>query len=152
ADRFLVAAEAQDLPAVLCLNKIDLPADEQTLAGFAELESAGYPLIAVSAHTGEGLGLLGQRLAGRTTVVVGPSGVGKSSLLNTLEPGLSLSTGEVNAAIGKGRHTTRFAQLLPLSRGGYVVDTPGLREFALWDVDPDDLDDCFPEFAPYLGR
>jgi len=147
-----VAAEAQELRGVLCLNKIDLPVDAETLAGFAELEAVGYPLLPVSALTGEGLERLRAQLLGRTTAVVGPSGVGKSSLLNALEPGLSLRIGEVSATIGKGRHTTRFAQLLPLSFGGYVVDTPGLREFAPWDVDPEDLANHFPEFRPYLGQ
>ncbi len=151
-DRLLVAAESQDLPPVLCLNKIDLPPSEATLRAFAELEEIGYPLIAVSAQSGEGLERMRAQLAGRISALVGPSGVGKSSLLNAIQPGLKLKTAEISETIGKGRHTTRFAQLLALNGGGWVADTPGLREFGLWSVDPDGLDLCFPEFAPYLGQ
>ncbi len=151
-DRFLVAAESQDLPAVLCLNKIDLPASDEVLQGFEELAAAGYPLLLVSAKTGEGVERVREQLRARTSALVGPSGVGKSSLLNAVEPGLQLTIGAVSESVGKGRHTTRFAQLLPLSFGGYVVDTPGLREFGLWSVAPEELGTCFPEFRPYLGQ
>ena len=104
-DRLLVAAESQDIPPVLVLNKVDLPIDEEVLGGFAELEAVGYPLVAASARTGEGLDGLRAQLAGRTSAVVGPSGVGKSSLLNAVQPGLLLGTGVVSEAIHKGRHT-----------------------------------------------
>jgi ribosome biogenesis GTPase len=151
-DRFLVTAESQEIPALVCLNKIDLAPAEETLRGFAELEAVGYPLLCVSARTGEGMERLRERLAGRTSALVGPSGVGKSSLLNALQPGLRLKIGAVSTAVHKRRHTTRYAQLLSLDAGGYVVDTPGLREFGLWSVDPENVDDCFPEFRPLLGQ
>ncbi|MDT8901498.1 ribosome small subunit-dependent GTPase A [Anaeroselena agilis] len=146
-DRFLVLAEWSGLEAVLCVNKTDI-ADTSALAPLAELYRAvGYPVFMVSAKTGSGMEELRGRLYDRITVFAGPSGAGKSSLLNALQPGLSLVTGEVSRKIGRGKHTTRFAELLPLAGGGFVVDTPGfsLTEFAT--IGEPELPYYFPDIA-----
>jgi ribosome biogenesis GTPase / thiamine phosphate phosphatase len=148
-DRFLVLAESTGLDAVVVANKTDLAGPEGREV-FRVYEEAGYPVLHTSASTGEGVDRLKERLRGRITVLVGPSGAGKSSLLNAVQPGLRLRTGEVSVAVGKGRHTTVSARLIPLECGGYVADTPGLRELGLWGVDSSELDLYFPEFRDHL--
>jgi len=151
-DRFLVLAESNGLPAVITVNKTDLRDRGELQALFRPYLEAGYPVIWTSAVDGVGLDALRDRLCGRESVLTGPSGVGKSSLLNAIEPGLGLRVGRISEALQKGRHTTVTAQLIPLECGGFVADTPGLREVGLWDVDPSTLDQTFPEFRPYLGQ
>jgi ribosome biogenesis GTPase len=154
-DRFLVVCEANDLVAHLVLNKVDLIADPRSLDALARpYERAGYPVHRTSVKRDVGLDELRGVLHGRVTAVTGPSGVGKSSLLNTLHPGLSLRTQEISASVNKGRHTTVGAKLVPLPDGddGYLVDTPGLREIGMWGLPADSLDQCFPEFRPFLGE
>ncbi len=143
-DRFLVAAEASELGIVIVINKIDLAGEARARALFDVYEAAGYPVFYVSAKKEIGLDAVRQQLRDQITVVVGPSGVGKSSIINLIEPGLSIRVGET-MKIGKGRHTTRAAELHPLTIGGYIADTPGLRELGLWDVRPEELSDYFPE-------
>jgi ribosome biogenesis GTPase len=150
-DRFLVLAEANDLPAMIIVNKIDLLPEPQARALFRDYEAAGYEVLPVSVHDGVGLDAVRARLCGRDSVVTGPSGVGKSSLLNLLQPGLALRTSEISDAVTKGRHTTVAAQLIPLDCGGYVVDTPGIREVGLFEINAESLDICFPEFREYIG-
>jgi len=152
-DRFLVLAEANRLEAVIVVNKIDLaPSESAARELFAVYEAIGYPVLYVSAMDRRGIDAVSMLLCGSISVLTGPSGVGKSSLLNAIEPGLQLRTGAVSAAHAKGRHTTVSAELVPLSCGGYVADTPGLRELGLWGVSPDVLPECFPEFRPLLGE
>ncbi|HEX7052174.1 MAG TPA: ribosome small subunit-dependent GTPase A [Longimicrobiales bacterium] len=151
-DRFLVLAGANDLSALIVVNKVDRVGIDAARARFGVYEAAGYPVLYTSALDGTGIEELRDRLCGRTSVLAGPSGVGKSSLLNAIEPGLRLRTAEVSAAVRKGRHTTVAAELLPLSCGGYVADTPGLRELGLWGIPTETLDRYFPEFEPYLGE
>ena len=148
-DRFLVVAEANELPATLVINKVDLTGEEPLRALFGVYEQAGYPVRYVSATRGDGVEALPALLTGQTTLLAGPSGVGKSSLINTVAPSLHLRTGEVSRSLNKGRHTTVVGALHPLPWGGYVADTPGLRELAPWNIAPDDLSDCFPEMRPY---
>jgi ribosome biogenesis GTPase len=146
-DKFLVLAESSALPTILCINKTDL-ADVTALTPFVEIyRPLGYQVILASAKTGDGVAELRDKLFGKITVFAGPSGAGKSSLLNALQPGLELVTGEVSHKIGRGKHTTRFAELLPLAGGGYVVDTPGfsLTEFA--DISEQELTYYFPDLA-----
>jgi len=151
-DRFLVIAEGNDLKARIIINKIDLVDVEQARERFADYTRADYPLHFTSVKRGDGLDEVRGTLAGRVSVLSGPSGVGKSSLMNTLYPGLNLRVGEISESVNKGRHTTVGAMLHPLPGGGAVVDTPGLREVGMWGLDPDALDVCFPELRPYLNH
>lgn len=140
ADKCTVMAAANGLPCVLCVNKSDLGRPD--LSAYTQ---AGFACVRTSARTGEGLEELRRYLKGRTTVFVGPSGVGKSSLLNALEPGLGLKVGEVSRR-GEGRHTTSWVELVPVA-GGLAADTPGLEFFTLWGVTAENLKDHFLEFA-----
>ena len=151
-DRFLVIAEGNDLKARIIINKIDLVDVAATRERFADYTHAGYPLHFTSVKRGDGLEEVRETLADRVSVLSGPSGVGKSSLMNTLYPGLNLRVGEISESVNKGRHTTVGAMLHPLPGGGAVVDTPGLREVGMWGLDPDALDVCFPELRPYLDQ
>jgi ribosome biogenesis GTPase / thiamine phosphate phosphatase len=150
-DRFLVLAEVNHLGVLIVLNKMDQADDEAAAAFLEPYERAGYDTLRTSAVTGAGIEQLRDRLCGANSVIAGPSGVGKSRLLNVVQPGLSLRIGEVSVAVGKGQHTTVSARLIPLECSGHVADTPGLRELGLWGVAPEELPDCFPEFAEYIG-
>lgn len=157
-DRYLVTAAAHDLPALVCITKLDLaPAEDSTrpdslAQNVAAYRQIGYPVLLVSARTGEGLDALKQALGGKISVLLGKSGVGKTSLLNALQPGLGLRVNEISRANGKGKHTTTHMEMFPLDWGGALVDTPGVREFSLWDIDVEALAFFFPEMRPYLGR
>ena len=142
-DRFLVIAEKQQIPAVIVANKIDLVDDPKETFGL--YESIGYRVIYTSAKTEVGLEELKTVLARKLSALAGPSGVGKSSLLNAIQPGLGLAVNEVSTVMKKGRHTTVTRQLFPLVGGGYVADTPGWKSLALWDTQPEELDAYFPE-------
>jgi len=147
-DRLLVVAEANEIAAALVVNKVDLDPGE-TLAERGR--RAGYPVFRTSAKSGEGLEALRTAMAGREAVITGAAGVGKSSLLNALHPGLALRTGELSAKAGRGRNTTVSARMLPFE-GGYLVDTPGFNEVGLWGIEPRELASCFPEFRPWIGE
>lgn len=150
-DRFLVIAEANGLPAAIVVNKVDL--DRTAVEALTRRFGAtGYQVLATSGKLPEGLPALRDLLRGRETVFTGASGVGKSSLLNALEPGLKLRIGAISEKWRTGSHTTRAAELVPLAVGGYVVDTPGMREVGAWGIEPDELAACFPEFRPLLDQ
>jgi ribosome biogenesis GTPase / thiamine phosphate phosphatase len=145
-DRLLVLAESNELAALIVVNKTDLGQADEIARRFAPYSAAGYTVLLTSAEARTGLDALAEQLCGRDSVLTGPSGVGKSSLLNALEPGLGLRVAAIGDAAGKGRHTTVSAKLVPLGCGGYLADTPGLREVGLWDVEHDNLPHYFPEF------
>jgi len=152
-DRFLVIAEANELAARVVINKVELVGGAETARErWLDYERAGYPVHLTSAKRREGLDSLHGALSGVVSVLTGPSGVGKSSLLNSIFPGLDLRVGEVSESVNKGRHTTVGGYLHPLpgDDGGYVADTPGLREIGMWALAPESLDVCFPELRPYL--
>jgi ribosome biogenesis GTPase len=149
-DRLLVGAEIQDIPAVVCANKVDLVGHREAEELFDVYEQIGYPVLYTSAATGAGVGELRDVLQGKLSALVGPSGVGKTSLLNAMQPGLGLRVREVSQATTKGRHTTVAPQLVPLDAGGWVADTPGIRALALFDIDPEELDAYFPDIAPLV--
>jgi ribosome biogenesis GTPase / thiamine phosphate phosphatase len=150
-DRFLVIAEKQHLPAVIVANKIDLVGQEEAEKMFGFYPPIGYLLIYTCAKSGQGVDELRGRLTGKVSALAGPSGVGKSSLLNAVQPALGLAVREVSAAVNKGRHTTSVRQLFALKGGGYVADTPGMRSLALWDTEPEELDGYFPELASLVS-
>jgi ribosome biogenesis GTPase len=144
-DRLLVVAEQQGIQALIVANKADLVDTTQAQALFSRYEPLGYPIIYTSAISKVGIPELIEKLTGKISVFAGPSGVGKSSLLNSIQPGLGLAIRSVSQATKKGKHTTVVRQLFPLEGGGYVADTPGLKALALWDIRPEELDGYFPE-------
>ncbi|HHY32237.1 MAG TPA: ribosome small subunit-dependent GTPase A [Firmicutes bacterium] len=151
-DRYLAAAEHSGIPSIVCLNKIDLVSPEDASNMAAPYEEIGYRVLRTCARTGQGVDELKAVLASGISLVVGPSGVGKSSLLNAVEPGIGLATGEVGKTTHRGRHTTTASRLIPLTGGGFVADTAGMREFGLWEISARDLASCFREMRPYIGK
>ncbi|CAN5557585.1 ribosome small subunit-dependent GTPase A [soil metagenome] len=151
-DRFLVITEYNELPAVVCVNKLDLVGIEQAKALFGPYAAIGYRVIYASTQTGQGIDELQALLSDRITVVTGPSGVGKSSLLNAIHPHLHLETGALRDFMGKGKHTTRGAQLfaLPFGEHTFVADTPGIRELGLYDIEPTELSYYFIDMKEYI--
>jgi len=151
-DRCLVAAEKGNVPALIVLNKIDLVGAGAARDLFRVYEQIGYPVIYTSAHTGAGIDELRGLLTGKISIFAGRSGVGKSSLLNAIQPGLALAVGEVSRKLTKGKHTTVNAGMVELTGGGWVADTPGIRGLGLWDIEPDELDGYFPEFRELIPQ
>lgn len=148
-DRLLIAAEAGNLAPVICLNKTDLRTPDLPDIG-PMYEQAGYRVLSTSAYTGQGIEALQETLKHRISAVAGPSGAGKTSLLNRIQPGLGLKVREVSQATGRGRHTTSYLAMHKLDQGGMVIDTPGLREFGLWKPSLDHLPEMFPEMRAVL--
>ncbi|MGQ9825279.1 MAG: ribosome small subunit-dependent GTPase A [Desulfotomaculales bacterium] len=149
-DRILIQVQTADITPVICFNKSDL-GGEETEELIEVYRKAGYQVLATSAKEGTGLTAFREVLRAGVSVLAGPSGVGKSTLLNALEPGLSLKTGEVSARIGRGRHTTRHVELLPLSGGGWVADTPGFTSLQLPPLVREELSYFYPEFQKYMA-
>ncbi|HSG43917.1 MAG TPA: ribosome small subunit-dependent GTPase A [Anaerolineales bacterium] len=153
-DRYLVSAESSNLPVLIVITKMDLAWKNKKLEQSLEAyRLAGYPIQMVSSHTGEGINELKESLQGRMSVLVGKSGVGKTSLLNAIQPKLGLRVKAVSQGDqGKGRHTTTHLEMFELDISGTLVDTPGIREFGLWEVDGEELAYLFPEMAGYVGQ
>ena len=151
-DRFLVVAEANHIPAILCANKNDLVSPEDAEKLFGGYRAMGYSVIYTSAITGMGVEALRESLRGKISVLTGPSGVGKSSLLNAIQPQLGIRVKSVSGATQKGRHTTVHPELIPLNAGGWVADTPGIRALALYDIDQYELDGYFRDICLYVDH
>ncbi|MCF6277307.1 MAG: ribosome small subunit-dependent GTPase A [Anaerolineales bacterium] len=151
-DRFLVIAEKQQIPVLIVANKVDIIGQEEAEKLFGHYPKIGYECLYTSAEQRIGIEALRQKLGGKLSALAGPSGVGKSSLMNEMQPGLGLAVSEISEALDRGTHTTNFRQLLPLKNGGYVADTPGWKSLALWDTQPEELDGYFPEIAPLVAR
>ena len=150
-DRYLISAEKANIDPIIVINKADLVdlVDLQPVIGvWAQM---GYPVLLTSTETGLGIERLKRWVSGRDSVVTGQSGVGKSSLLNVIEPGLQLRVGTVSDENQKGRHTTTAAKLIPLENGGHLIDTPGIRQFQLWDVIPEEVAGYFRDLRPFIN-
>ncbi len=147
-DRYLALCERAEIAPLILFNKVDLGASPEIERAMALYAAIGYPTLLTSATTGQGIAELREWIAGRASLLTGPSGVGKSSLMNVLLPGAGQRIGEVSEATGKGRHTTTGARLLPLPEGGWLADTAGIRELALWNAPADTLARCFVELRP----
>ncbi len=150
-DRYLASAESSSIPALICINKLDLVEEDCLVDEVRIYEKIGYPLILTSAVTGKGMEEFRNVLKGRVSLLFGESGVGKTTLLNLIQPGLGLRVREVSAKTDKGKHTTSHLEMFELDFGGSVIDTPGLREFGLWNVKDADMANLFPEMRPYIG-
>lgn len=151
-DRFLIVADEAVTPVVIVFNKVDLVGIRQAKKDYGHYESIGYSVIFTSAETGLGVKALQKKLVGKISVLAGPSGVGKSSLLNRIQPGLGLAVREVSKATRQGRHTTVVREMYSLVGGGYVADTPGLKALALWDIEPEEVDGYFPEIRELVAK
>lgn len=151
-DRFLVICEKQSIPAAIVANKVDLVGMTAAHALFGGYPALGYPVIYTSVKEGLGIDALRQRLSGKISGLAGPSGVGKSSLLNQIQPQLGLAVRSVSETTTKGRHTTVVREMFQLNDGGFVADLPGLKSLALWDTQPEELDGYFPELRDLVAQ
>ena len=151
-DRFLVMMETKEIPAILCFNKADIAGDAEIAGLKAVYENCGYPLIFTSAKKEDNIDRLKELLQGKTTAAAGPSGVGKSSLINRLQSGVKMETGSISRKIERGKHTTRHSELIMLGDESYIMDTPGFSSLYAGNMEKEDLKYCFPEFAPYEGK
>jgi len=151
-DRFLVICEKQGIPPLIVANKVDLSGMDQAKSLFSTYSDIGYDVLYTSTTSDIGIADLKERLQGKVTGLVGPSGVGKSSLINRIDPRLNLKVNEISNYNRKGKHTTVVREMFPLKEGGFVADLPGLKTLALWDIQPEELDGYFPEISPLVSK
>lgn len=150
-DRFLVMMQSKDIPVILCFNKEDIATDPQIKELKEIYARCGCPLLFTSARSGQNLDQLGEVLKGRTTAIAGPSGVGKSSIINILQPEANMETGAISSKIERGKHTTRHTELFPVGDDAYIMDTPGFSSLYVNDFEKEELKQYFPEFTPFEG-
>ncbi len=150
-DRFLVMMDLKDIPVILCFNKRDIAQDSQIAELKEVYEACGYPILFTSAKEKDNIGQLKRLLKGKTTAVAGPSGVGKSSLINLVQSAVEMETGSISRKIARGKHTTRHSELLVIEEGSYIMDTPGFSSLYISEIDKEELKYCFREFAQYEG-
>ena len=148
-DRFLITMEEQSLPCLICFNKQDIATEEEKQELIEAYGKSGYEVLFVSGKLQEGIDTIRERLQGKTTVVAGPSGVGKSTIINALYPQANMETGEISRKIERGKHTTRHAELFALSEDTFIFDTPGFTSLSLGEMEKEELQGFYPEFAPY---
>ena len=148
-DRFLINMEQQKLPCIICFNKKDIASEEEKSELVSAYGGCGYEVLFVSGKQNDGIEEIKSRLQGKTTVVAGPSGVGKSTIINAICPQAKMDTGEISRKIERGKHTTRHAELFALSEDTYICDTPGFTSLSLFDMEKEDLQGFYPEFAEY---
>lgn len=151
-DRFLIMMEQAGVPAIICFNKKDLASEEELASLYQIYTECGYKVILSSAKCEEGMDEIKELLRGKTTVVAGPSGVGKSSLTNLMQEDVQMETGEISKKLKRGRHTTRHSQVISVGENTYLMDTPGFSSLYLTDMEEQELKDYFPEFGKYEGN
>lgn len=151
-DRFLVMMERKEIPVILCFNKEDIVSEEELLYLQEIYRPCGYPLVFTSAREEKNIGEVKRLLEGKTTVIAGPSGVGKSSLINLIQPEAQMETGSISRKIERGKHTTRHAELFRVDENSYIMDTPGFSSLYVNDFEKEELKHYFPEFVPYEGE
>lgn len=148
-DRFLIRMERQNLTSIICFNKEDIASEEEKAALCQAYESCGYQVLFVSAVDGKGMERLRELLLGKTTTVAGPSGVGKSTIINYLHPAAQMETGSISRKIERGRHTTRHSEMIALGEETYIMDTPGFTSLSIEEIEKEELSTYYPEFAQY---
>ncbi len=148
-DRFLIRMERQNLPTIICFNKQDIASEQEKEALLQAYEACGYHVLFISALENEGVDRVRELLNGKTTTVAGPSGVGKSSLINQLAPRANMETGEISAKIARGKHTTRHSEIIALGEETYIVDTPGFTSLDISEITKEELGQYYPEFVQY---
>ena len=151
-DRFLVMMESKGIPVVLCFNKEDIAEDDQIKELEDVYKACGYPCIFTSALKEKNIEQVKELLKGKTTAIAGPSGVGKSSIINILQPEANMETGDISRKIERGKHTTRHSELFPIDKDSYIMDTPGFSSLYVNDFEKEELKEYFPEFYPYEGK
>lgn len=148
-DRFLIMMEQQGIPCIICFNKVDIDEKQEGNSYEKVYRSCGYETLQVSTKSGQGMDVLKEMLLGKTTTVAGPSGVGKSSIINELQSGIQMETGDISTKIERGKHTTRHSELIAMEENTYILDTPGFSSLGLFDMEKEDLAQYYPEFGKY---